>query len=114
MDRENSPFDKVMADIKAMWGARCIPVVIPVPGNSAVMDVLGCVNPPDSVSELVKDCKNSLVEMAAENGAIEGPKGKLDAAGLKKLMAERGRVLAVAIAAGGNLGPNVAPTFHQS
>jgi elongation factor G len=66
LDRENSPFDKVMADIKAMWGARCIPVVIPMPDNSAVMDVLGCVNPPDSVSELVKECKNSLVEMAAE------------------------------------------------
>jgi elongation factor G len=66
LDRENSPFEKVMADIKAMWGSRCIPVVIPLPDASAVMDVLGCSNPPDSVSGLVKDAKNALVEMAAE------------------------------------------------
>jgi elongation factor G len=66
LDRENAPFDKVMADIKTMWGGRCIPVVIPMPDQSSVLDVLGCVNPPAAVSELVKDAKNALVEMAAE------------------------------------------------
>jgi elongation factor G len=66
LDRENAPFDKVMGDIKAAWGVRCVPVLIPLPDNSAVVDVLGCVNPPDAISAQVKELKGALVEMAAE------------------------------------------------
>jgi elongation factor G len=66
LDRENSPFDKVMADIKATWGDRCIPVLIPLPDNSAVVDVLAATSVPDAISEAVKAAKGALVEMAAE------------------------------------------------
>ncbi|MEI6514965.1 MAG: elongation factor G [bacterium] len=66
LDRENSPFDKVMADIQATWGDRCIPVLMPLPDNSAVVDVLAATDVPASISEALKAAKSALVEMAAE------------------------------------------------
>lgn len=66
LDRENSPFEKVMAEIKATWGDRCIPVLMPLPDNSGVVDVLAATDVPDSVSAVLKDAKGALVEMAAE------------------------------------------------
>ena len=66
LDRDNSPFDKVMDEIKATWGDRCIPVLIPLPDHSAVVDVLAATSVPDSVTEAVKAAKGALVEMAAE------------------------------------------------
>lgn len=66
LDRENSPFEKVMAEIKSTWGDRCIPVLIPMPDCSSVVDVLAATNVPSPVAEAVKEAKNALVEMAAE------------------------------------------------
>ncbi|MEI6563620.1 MAG: elongation factor G [bacterium] len=66
LDRENSPFDKVMADIKATWGDRCIPVLMPLPDGSAVVDVLAATDVPASVSAALLEAKGALVEMAAE------------------------------------------------
>ena len=66
LDRENSPFDKVMDDIRATWGDRCIPVLMPLPDNSAVVDVLAATDVPASVGDALKEAKGALVEMAAE------------------------------------------------
>lgn len=66
LDRDNSPFDKVMADIKATWGDRCIPVLMPLPDNSGVVDVLAATEVPTAVGEALKEAKGALVEMAAE------------------------------------------------
>jgi len=66
LDRENSPFDKVMNEIKETWGDRCIPVLMPLPDRSAVVDVLASTDVPASVTDAVKEAKNALVEMAAE------------------------------------------------
>lgn len=66
LDRENAPFDKIMADIHASWGTRCIPVLIPLPDNGGVVDVLAATEIPASVSEPLKEAKGALVEMAAE------------------------------------------------
>lgn len=66
LDRDNSPFEKVMADITATWGDRCIPVLMPLPDNSGVVDVLAATDVPASVSEALKAAKGALVEMAAE------------------------------------------------
>jgi elongation factor G len=66
LDRENSPFEKVMDEIRSTWGDRCIPVLIPMPDKSAVVDVLAATDVPEAVVEAVKTAKNALVEMAAE------------------------------------------------
>ena len=66
VDMKGSTFDKVMADIKATWGGRCIPVLMPLPDNSGVVDVLAATDVPASVSEALKEAKGALVEMAAE------------------------------------------------
>ena len=66
LDRENSPFEKVMEEIKGAWGDRCIPVLIPAPGNSGVVDVLAATDVPAPLADTVKAYKGALVEMAAE------------------------------------------------
>jgi elongation factor G len=66
LDRENASYTKILDDIKRTWGARCIPVVVPLPGNSGVVDVLGAGNPPAAVADTVKEAMGALVEMAAE------------------------------------------------
>jgi elongation factor G len=66
LDRENSPFEKIIADIKATWGERCIPVLMPLPDNSGVVDVLAATEVPASVEAALKEAKGALVEMAAE------------------------------------------------
>lgn len=66
LDRDNSPFDKVMAEIQATWGDRCLPVLMPLPDKSGVVDVLAATEVPESVREAVKVAKGALVEMAAE------------------------------------------------
>jgi elongation factor G len=65
-DRENTSFTKVLADIQAAWGARCVPVVVPLPDASGVIDVLGSAPAPAAVADLVQGAKGSLVELAAE------------------------------------------------
>ncbi len=65
LDRENASFDKVLSDIRAAWGSRCVPVVVPV-GSTAVADVLAAGEPPAAVKDVVTESKGALVELAAE------------------------------------------------
>ncbi len=58
MDRENANFNKILADIQAVWGDKCVPMVLPADGKS--IDVL------DSEGAEAQAHKNSLLEHAAE------------------------------------------------
>ncbi len=66
LDRENASFDTVLEGIRAAWGSKCVPVVIPLPGNAGVVDVIGAANPPAAVADAVTEAKGALVELAAE------------------------------------------------
>ncbi len=59
LDRDNADYAKILADIQALWGARCVPVVIPLDGKLA--EVLG------SAGDAAAVHKNSLLERAAES-----------------------------------------------
>ena len=66
LDRENASFATVLEGIRAAWGAKCVPVVIPLPDHSGVVDVLAATNPPAAVAEALTEAKGALVELAAE------------------------------------------------
>ncbi|MGD9873640.1 MAG: elongation factor G [Kiritimatiellia bacterium] len=65
IDKENANFANALAAIQETWGARCVPVVIPV-GSDQVVDVLASKPVPAEVAEQVSAVKGSLVEVAAE------------------------------------------------
>lgn len=66
LDRENASFEKVLRDIQAAWGSRCVPMVVPLPGAAGMADVLASVEAPEAVRDVVKEAKGALVELAAE------------------------------------------------
>ena len=66
LDKENTDFSKTLADIQAVYGSNCVPVVWPLAGGSGVVDVLGSADVPDEVASQVEEAKGSLVERAAE------------------------------------------------
>ncbi|MDD3604200.1 MAG: GTP-binding protein, partial [Kiritimatiellae bacterium] len=65
MDKENANFDQALAAIQEVWGARCVPVVIPS-GGAQVVDVLASKSVPAEIADQVSAIKGSLVEAAAE------------------------------------------------
>lgn len=67
IDRENADFDAVLASIQSAWGARCLPVTIPVPGQTSVVDVLAASGAPADMAATAEACKTRLVETAAES-----------------------------------------------
>jgi len=66
LDRENASFDKVMESLRAAWGRKCVPVVLPLPDNGSVVDVLGAATPPAAVADAVQEAKSAMAELAAE------------------------------------------------
>lgn len=81
MDRENADFQRVMESIRSHWGIRCVPVQAPVgseAGFRGVVDVLHrraylgsgrqvqAGDVPDECRELVDECREGLMENAAE------------------------------------------------
>ncbi len=66
IDKENADFDGVLASIQSVWGARCVPVTVPVPGNASVVDVLGGAAAPGDMAATVEQLKTQLIEAAAE------------------------------------------------
>lgn len=65
LDKENTNFDTTLSALQEVWGARCIPVVIPVPGAKAVADVLAA-SVPDAVKDTAAKYREKLIEAAAE------------------------------------------------
>lgn len=59
LDRDNADFSKALAEIQKLWGAKCVPVVVPVDGK--FVDVLS------STDESLQAFKNNLLERAAES-----------------------------------------------
>jgi len=66
IDKENADFDARIAALKDIWGAGCVPVVIPSSDKKSVVDVLAATDVPADVAEMVEEIKGSLVESAAE------------------------------------------------
>jgi elongation factor G len=67
LDKDNTDFDKTVSEIQAVWGNKCVPVVIPLPDGAGVLDVLAAKEVPDAVSAKVEEIKSGLVELAAES-----------------------------------------------
>ena len=66
LDRDNAEFDKQVAGIQAAFGADCVPVTLPLPDGSGVVDVLADKDIPDGLAATVEELKSKLVELAAE------------------------------------------------
>ncbi len=67
LDKENANFDEAVKAIQAVWGARCIPAVIPAKDGKKVVDVLSPDAPPADVADRVEALKGALIESAAES-----------------------------------------------
>ena len=67
IDKENASFDATVKAIQDVWGARCLPVVIPTKDHKAVVDVLGAGAAPAGLEDQVQTLKNALIECAAES-----------------------------------------------
>ncbi|MBI3986074.1 MAG: elongation factor G [Lentisphaerae bacterium] len=66
-DRENADFQKVLDQIVAAWGNKCLPVVIPLPDGSNVLDLLAAGNAPAAIADTAAKGMNALIEKAAES-----------------------------------------------
>jgi len=67
IDKENASFETTVKAIQDVWGARCIPVVIPAKDHKSVVDVLGSAAAPAGMAEQAQALKNALIECAAES-----------------------------------------------
>ncbi len=68
LDKEDADFDKVLADIKSLWGdGRCVPVVLPTSDGKEI-DILNTPNDevPGDLADRIKEIKDHLIELAAE------------------------------------------------
>ena len=66
IDRENASFAKVLEQVTAAFGPGCVPVTIPLPDNSAVLDVLAGNAASSPIASQAEETKGKLVELAAE------------------------------------------------
>ena len=66
LDRDNTDYEKVLSDIRSSFGDECVPVLLPLPDGSGVVDILGAKDLPETVAGRVEEIKNALVEKAAE------------------------------------------------
>ena len=66
LDKENADFNGAVKSLQAVWGARCVPVLLPEKDLKSVVDVLGSTNVPADLADTVAALKSSLIEAAAE------------------------------------------------
>lgn len=66
LDKENTSFDKTLAEIQGVWGNSCVPFAFPTSDMSGVVDVLAAKDIPDDLSEKAEAAKGSIIEFAAE------------------------------------------------
>lgn len=67
LDKENADFAASLKAIQALWGPRCIPVVIRSKDGKKAVDVLAPAGAPAEQADEVEALKNSLIESAAES-----------------------------------------------
>lgn len=66
LDKDNTDFQETVSSIQATFGQHCVPVMMPLPDNSGVIDILAATDVPEGLSEIVSEAKGGLVELAAE------------------------------------------------
>jgi elongation factor G len=66
LDKDNTDFAQALEQVTGAFGSGCVPVVLPLPDASGVVDVLGAKDVPDALADQVTEIKGSLVELAAE------------------------------------------------
>ncbi len=69
IDRENTDFNKVVEQIRAVWGARCAPVGFHMPGDGQIVDLIAGAGD-GSGAELAGKYKGELAELAAESNDV--------------------------------------------
>ncbi len=66
LDKDNTDYAKTVAGIQEAFGNICVPVVVPLPDGSGVVDILAAKDVPDELADEVTEAKGGLVELAAE------------------------------------------------
>ncbi len=66
LDKDNTDYAKTVADIQESFGTNCVPVVMPLPDGSGVIDILEAKDVPADLEAEVMEAKGGLVELAAE------------------------------------------------
>ena len=66
LDKDNTEYAKTVSDIQEAFGSSCVPVVIPLPDGSGVVDILAAKDVPAELEDEVTEAKGGLVELAAE------------------------------------------------
>jgi len=64
-DRDNANFDGTLKAIQDAFGAGCVPVALPLPDKSGVVDVLAGKSAPEALAARVAEAKEKLIELAA-------------------------------------------------
>ncbi|MCX6993778.1 MAG: elongation factor G [Kiritimatiellaeota bacterium] len=64
LDKENANFAKILADVQAVWGPKCVPVVFSTPDG--MVEVLGPAAPAGASAADWQAYKSALIERAAE------------------------------------------------
>jgi elongation factor G len=65
VDKDNADFEKTLENIQTLWGAKCVPVVLPTAGGKSVCDVLAG-DAPAELADAAEKAKTALIEAAAE------------------------------------------------
>jgi elongation factor G len=66
LDKDNADYRATLSAIQSAFGNTCVPVVIPTPDGTEVVDVFAAKEIPESVAAEVEELKGSLIELAAE------------------------------------------------
>lgn len=66
LDRENSNFANALGAIQTLWGAQCVPVILPLPDASATANILDTANVPAPIADQAQAAMTKLMEIAAE------------------------------------------------
>jgi len=66
LDKDNTDFEKTVADIQGAFGSNCVPVTLPLADKSGVAEVISGKNVPDDMKGDVEAALNGLIELAAE------------------------------------------------
>jgi elongation factor G len=66
LDKDNTDYAKTLSGIQEAFGSGCVPVVVPLPDGSGVVDILGAKDVPAELEDEVTEAKGGLVELAAE------------------------------------------------
>ncbi len=66
IDKDNADYEGTLTAIQERWGAKCVPVTIPVRDRSRVINVLEAEAPPADIADRARELKGQLVEFAAE------------------------------------------------